>query len=301
MYTARRTIVATSMAAVMAVAGVTAAIAADPAPAPPPKIAFLANGIVPADALAAGPIAGQLGAPVYTTHQDTLPAGTATALDDYDPELVVVMGGPVAISDTVVNQVSAATGLPTVAPSPVPASGVVRAAGGDRFETATIVADLLAAYAPAYLPVDLQAVDADLLDGKDSTEFLGKAEKAADAELLDGQDSAAFQSSLLWAMVDSDGTIVAQSGGISTISSGGGGFYLDFGQSVQDRPIMAMLRYANTGGESNGDGEITAGVCGTTNVFCFPAGTNNPEHVYVLTQDSAGSAEARPFYITLAP
>lgn len=151
--------------------GVVAAIAADPAPAPPPRIAFLANGIVPADALAAGPIAGQLGAPVFTTAQDTLPEATAEALRDHDPELVIVMGGPVAIADAVVNAVSAATGLPTVAPDPTPAAGVVRAAGDDRFATASIVGDLLAAYAPAYLPVDVQAVDADLFDGRDSSQF----------------------------------------------------------------------------------------------------------------------------------
>jgi hypothetical protein len=35
-------------------------------------------------------------------------------------------------------------------------------------------------------------VDADTLDGKDSSEFLGKNEKAADSDLLDGLDSSAF-------------------------------------------------------------------------------------------------------------
>lgn len=35
-------------------------------------------------------------------------------------------------------------------------------------------------------------LDADTLDGKGSTDFLGKAEKAADADTLDGKDSAAF-------------------------------------------------------------------------------------------------------------
>jgi hypothetical protein len=35
-------------------------------------------------------------------------------------------------------------------------------------------------------------VDADTLDGKDSTDFLGKNEKAADSDLLDGKDSSEF-------------------------------------------------------------------------------------------------------------
>ncbi len=36
------------------------------------------------------------------------------------------------------------------------------------------------------------AKNADKLDGKDSTEFLGKTEKAADSDLLDGKDSTEF-------------------------------------------------------------------------------------------------------------
>src|SRR5215216_2206110 len=35
-------------------------------------------------------------------------------------------------------------------------------------------------------------LNADKVDGKDSTEFLGKTEKATDSDTLDGQDSAAF-------------------------------------------------------------------------------------------------------------
>lgn len=139
-----QTLVAAGLIALLATAGVTAAIAADPADPPPPRIAFQAN---------------------------------------YDPALVVVMRGPVAISDAVVAAVAEATQLDVVDAAPTPDTGVVRAAGGDRFETATVVADLLAAYAPAYLPVGRQAVDADLRP--------------------------------MWAHVAPDGKILAQSGGIS--------------------------------------------------------------------------------------
>lgn len=40
---------------------------------------------------------------------------------------------------------------------------------------------------------DEKAFDSDLLDGKDSTEFLGATAKAADADKLDGRDSADFK------------------------------------------------------------------------------------------------------------
>ena len=168
----RHTFTATIVVALLAIAGVTAAIAADP---PPPRIVFVANGRVPADALAAGPTAGQLGAPIYTTEQDSLPQATSDALDAYNPQLVIVLGGPVAISDNVVNAISSVTGLAVVDPSPPPSSGVVRAAGADRFATAAAIGDLLGDYNPAALPADAQAVDSDLLDGKDSSEFLSSA------------------------------------------------------------------------------------------------------------------------------
>ena len=164
----RRTLMATGLGRrLLAVGGVTAAIAADPAPAPPPAIKLhLANGRVPADALAAGPIAGQLDAP-HLHHRAGQPAQApaATALDTGDPELVIVLGGPVAISDHVIDQVETATGL-AATDQPGPAGGIVGTAGPDRFATAAAVADLLAAYDPAYLPVTAQAVDADTLDGK---------------------------------------------------------------------------------------------------------------------------------------
>lgn len=45
---------------------------------------------------------------------------------------------------------------------------------------------------PRYINVDEMAANANLLDGQDSTAFLGTNAKAADAELLDGQDSTSF-------------------------------------------------------------------------------------------------------------
>jgi hypothetical protein len=44
----------------------------------------------------------------------------------------------------------------------------------------------------AFLGANAKAADADLLDGQNSTAFLGANAKAADADLLDGQNSTAF-------------------------------------------------------------------------------------------------------------
>lgn len=187
----RRAIVIVMSAIALVATGVVGAIAVGGTGTvkPPPRIAFLANGIVPADALAAGAIAGQLGAPLFTTRADTLNTDARDGITAYGPELVIVLGGPVAISEDVVAALSTATGL-SVTTAVNPTDGIVRVAGDDRFATARAVADLLADYDPAYLPVGataLGAVDAE------RAESAATADAADDSDLLDGLDSTAFQ------------------------------------------------------------------------------------------------------------
>lgn len=161
---------------------------------PPPRIAFLANGINPADAVAAGGIAGQLGAPLFTTGPDALQAAARGGLIAYEPELVIILGGPIAIAESVANEVAAALGL-AVTTAVAPTDGIVRVAGENRFETAAAVAELLALYDPAYLPVDATALgaidaatadDADLLDGLDATAFARSDRSCATGEVATG-------------------------------------------------------------------------------------------------------------------
>lgn len=127
---------------------------------------------------------------------------------------------------------------------------------------------------------------------------------AANADKLDNLDSTAFQPKVRWALIDSAGTIVSQSGGISVASSSGGGYYLNFGEALTGKGISATVRYDGTGGLN--DGEITTSVCGgaflapeTDATFCVPAGTNNANHLWVFTSNSAGTEAARDFYVAV--
>lgn len=139
---------------------------------PPPRIAFLANGLNPADALAAGPIAGRLGAPMFTTDPASLSDGAAAGLEDYDPELVIALGGPVALTHDVLLEVRDATGLALLPDNTTDEDeGVVRVFGESRFDTAQAVAELINAFSPGFLPVDATALEADTLDGLDSDDF----------------------------------------------------------------------------------------------------------------------------------
>jgi hypothetical protein len=166
-----RTFIATALVLVLTALGITAAIAAGTGTVtPPPRTAFVARGDDPADALAIGPIAGRAGAPVFTTVPDVLVPEAQAALVAYAPDLVIIAGGTAAISNGVEAAIEAATGLP--------AGDVIRAAGANRFDTAAKAADLIAAYNPAFLPVEATATDSDLLDGLDSTAFVTTSDVA---------------------------------------------------------------------------------------------------------------------------
>jgi putative cell wall-binding protein len=97
------------------------------------NIAVLARDDLFADALAGSPLAAELGGPAFLTHPDSLTPTTRAALQSVlaPGATVILLGGPHALS-------------PGVAAS-VAGMGyhVERIAGGDRFVTATAIADRL--------------------------------------------------------------------------------------------------------------------------------------------------------------
>lgn len=95
---------------------------------PGAPVAYLATGATFADALAAGPAAAKLGGPVLLTTRDGLPPATTTELNRLKPARIVVLGGPVVISDA---QLHALGGYTT--------GSVTRLAGSDRYGTAAAV------------------------------------------------------------------------------------------------------------------------------------------------------------------
>jgi hypothetical protein len=132
------------------------------------------------------------------------------------------------------------------------------------------------------------------------------ATTAGDASTLAGQPPSAFARSVAWALVRADGTIDSESGGISVSArSGRGDYFLDFGRNVSGDPILVSLNYGNYPGSYYQGGQVTAAPCGALTTFdpvrtnCNPTGTNDSNHVFVLTTDQTGAAAARPFYIVI--
>lgn len=101
-----------------------------------------------------------------------------------------------------------------------------------------------------------------------------------------------------WALVRADGTIIAQSGGITpTAKPGAGSYILNFGSAVTGKLIIASSANA---ADIADRGTVSAGPCGgTTEGSSCPSG-NDTNHVRVITRAKGDdTAEDNPFYVTV--
>ncbi len=101
-----------------------------------------------------------------------------------------------------------------------------------------------------------------------------------------------------WALVKPDGTIVAQSGGITlTAKPSIGQYILDFGAAVTGHLIIASSAHAS---DLTFRGTVSAGPCGgTAEGSACPSG-NDTNHVRVFTDNAGESAtEDHSFYIAV--
>jgi hypothetical protein len=105
-----------------------------------------------------------------------------------------------------------------------------------------------------------------------------------------------------WALVNSDATIIEQSGGITaSLPYGGSDYIVDFGSSVAGMDVIVTESQKNGGVP----GSIHAAPCGggadSTGSTCVGTIANSPNYVHVYTVDSAGSSSPHAFYITVLP
>ena len=71
----------------------------------PKKIVFLAQDKTAFDAATAASVAGKIGMPLLLTTPTALSGSTKSALESLAPDLVVVVGGPLAVKDAVVSAI----------------------------------------------------------------------------------------------------------------------------------------------------------------------------------------------------
>jgi len=103
----------------------------------------------------------------------------------------------------------------------------------------------------------------------------------------------------MWALVAPDGTIEAQSGGITLQHPFSGGYYIDFGVSLTGKNLQVTP--AANGGSFQGVAAIQLCGAGPQGAACFQAGTNDDNHVFVYTTTAADNAtEADQFFYVAA-
>ena len=101
-----------------------------------------------------------------------------------------------------------------------------------------------------------------------------------------------------WAVVRADGTIIAQSGGITpTAKPSAGAYILNFGSAVTGKLIIASSANAGDVGDR---GTVSAGPCGGTPEGSVCPSGNDTNHVRVITRKEGDSiAEDHPFYVAV--
>lgn len=107
----------------------TAAAVSAGAFAPGVSRAYVATGLVFADAVAGAPAAAHFGGPMLLVRPDRIPAAVAAELARLKPQQIVVLGGTPSVSEAVRSALGAYA-----------SSGVARIGGADRYETAALLA-----------------------------------------------------------------------------------------------------------------------------------------------------------------
>ncbi len=122
---------------------------------------------------------------------------------------------------------------------------------------------------------------------------------SANSNALGGLAPSAFEPRVQWATVKSDGTILAQSGGISVTEVSTNDYLINFGSSVVNRGAMVSGRYLDPDFEVIAVDEPCAGPANT--LECpLAAAKNNPNYLLVQTH-TPGNAVAEGFNVLLTP
>jgi hypothetical protein len=97
--------------------------------------------------------------------------------------------------------------------------------------------------------------------------------------------------------VNPNGSIAAQSGGITVTTHSTGTYILDFGAAIDQKLILASSGVAN---DLSARGDVVAGPCGGTATGTACTTGNDTSHVVVQTYNAANAALAdHAFYVAV--
>ncbi|HUC01249.1 MAG TPA: hypothetical protein VMS11_15650 [Solirubrobacterales bacterium] len=127
------------------------------------------------------------------------------------------------------------------------------------------------------------------------------AATANNANNLGGLAASAYQRRVQWATVKSDGTIVQQSGGITSFEHAGNGYYLNFGSSLVGRGSFVSFSYLDPDFSGFVVSQPCAGPGNNANNCAPTAAKNNPNVLFVQTHDAANNPVAEGFTVLVTP
>lgn len=234
-------------------------------------IVYVATGVNFPDALAAAPAAAVKGGPLLLTLPEQLPATVAAKIKRLAPAKIVVVGGPNAVSNTVLAQLKAIQ------------SNTVRLSGVDRFATArAIVEDAFPRSTDAYIATGRNYPDA-------LAAAAAAGAQARPVVLVDGNAPAIDPSSL--ALLRKLGVVRATVvGGTSVVSSGMQASLTNSGVAVTRRGGVDRFQTAQLVNES------AFATTGATEAF-FATGYQFPD---ALAGAALAGARKAPLYLVPA-
>ena len=101
-----------------------------------------------------------------------------------------------------------------------------------------------------------------------------------------------------WALIAPDGTVLAQTGGISVTSHFTGGYYIDFGSSLTGKNVQVVPALTDADNSFRGVSGILLCGGGQQGGVCFATGTNDDHHVFVYTTNVDNTTEeGHAFYV----
>ena len=102
-----------------------------------------------------------------------------------------------------------------------------------------------------------------------------------------------------WALIAPDGTVLAQTGGISvTTHPFAGGYYIDFGSSLTGKNLQVVPALTDADNGFRGVSGILLCGGGQQGGQCFATGTNDDHHVFVYTTNVDNTTEeGHAFYV----
>lgn len=195
------------------------------------QFVIIASGETYPDALIGGSLAAQEECPMLLTGKNSVPKNLISELKRLDPEQIFVLGGPVAVSDSVFNTIKNQTGIP-----------IERVYGKNRIETSEEV-NSLRAYLADMSEKDFDNLDPSFFGCVDAYKFPDALAAAPYYGLMSSDNGVGFLSLENSPVYEKDGMYGEAIGGIQVIRDGSNSMVITKGSNRYETAVKVAENY----------------------------------------------------------